>query len=64
MEYCKKCARYSEDFDELCRFYNDTDVDGGENTHFCILYKNGIPKEISEDKEGCKKHSKSLFYNK
>lgn len=50
MEYCKTCFNYREDYDEHRQMYGDTE---DKTVHYCIMYKKGIPDDISNNKAKC-----------
>lgn len=52
MEYCKTCFNYKGDYDDHKQTFNDTESE----KHFCIMYKNGIPEGIENDKSECPYH--------
>ena len=58
MEYCKTCALYDSEYDELRRSGDDVIVIGQENTerHYCRMYDTNIPPEVVENKKRCEFH--------
>lgn len=47
MAFCKGCAFYNEEYDEMRHNYDDTIIKGEtEQNHYCTMYDSNIPKDI------------------
>lgn len=55
MALCDRCITYMKSYDEFYRDFDDALEEAHEqpDMHFCMSYKNGIPKNISDGSGNC-----------
>lgn len=60
METCKNCIFYNKKLDDLRRQGDDKILIGVAyaDKHFCLAYEDGIPEDIANDVEKCRKYEK------
>ena len=55
MEECKNCMNYRKYYDDFLAMFDDELIVNApqKRKHYCLLFQDGIPDVIVDDKEKC-----------